>query len=127
MSAIARQGDERFLALDESVVAVAALGPTTGARGSQPVRVMLTDRGSLVGFKADRGRRLFSLNLDEVGEVTTSLEHPLSFLGVPLLRLQLTLKDGSSISLQTSGVGTTRRARALAAAINEAIAGRGER
>jgi len=55
---------ERFMAHGESVVAEAILGPTTGARGTQLVRVMLTDRGRLVGFKANTSRPLFSVNLD---------------------------------------------------------------
>jgi hypothetical protein len=118
---IARAEDKRFLALDEGAIAVAALGPPTAGRGSQPVRVILTDRGRVVGFKADRGRRLFSVNLDELGAVTTSVEHPFFFLGAPLFRLQLSLKDGTSITLQTSGMGPTRRARALALAIKQAV------
>ena len=119
MSASALKGDERFIARGESVVAQAILGPTTGVRGSQLVRVMLTDRGRLVAFKANTSRPLFSVNLDEVGSVTTSVNHPVFGFGVPIFRLQLTLKDGSSIGLQSAG--RTRPARALAAAIEHGL------
>ena len=119
MSASALKGDERFIARGESVVAQAILGPTTGARGSQLVRVMLTNRGRLVAFKANTSRPLFSVNLDEVGSVTTSVNHPVFGFGVPIFRLQLTLKDGSSIGLQTAG--RTRPARTLATAIETGL------
>jgi hypothetical protein len=119
--AVAKTGDGRFLALDESVVAVAALGPPRGARGSHPLRVILTSRGRVVGFNAGRGRQIFSVNLDELQAITTSVEHALSFLGTRLFRLQLALKDGSSVTLQTSGISTTRRAKTLAGAINDAL------
>jgi len=110
---------ERFMAHGESVVAEAILGPTTGARGTQLVRVMLTDRGRLVGFKANTSRPLFSVNLDEVAAITTSVNHPLLGLGVPRFRLQLALKDGASIGLQSAG--RTRPVRALAAAIEKGL------
>jgi hypothetical protein len=121
MDTIGRTRDERFLSLDESVIAAAALGPPTGERGTHRVRVILTSRGRLVAFSVDRGRPLFSVNLDEIAGLTTSVKFSLVYLGAPLYRLQLTLNDGSSIQLQASGFGATRRARALGAAIREAL------
>jgi hypothetical protein len=112
------------MAHGESVVAQAILGPTTGARGSQLVRVMLTDRGRLVAFKANTSRPLFSVNLDEVGVITTSMNHPFFGFGAPLFRMQLGLKDGATIGLQSAG--RTGPARALATAIRKGLAGRGE-
>jgi len=116
---------ERFLAIGESVIADATFGTATGVRGSQLVRVMLTDRGRLVGFKADTGRPLFSANLDEVATFTSSVKHPFSGLGAPLVRIQLFLRDGSAIGLQAHGIGA-RRAKALATALRERLTRQGE-